>query len=367
MILTDFSSILHRMIYTSIKNTNPNKDESNKYITSEFINLTKYFIFTDLFGTVREFGNEYGELVICIDNGKDGYWRNDVYKSYKINRKKSKSTSDINFSEVFSEINEMIEHIQKYLPWKVVSVPRAEADDIMLILAREYNKNEKILILSPDKDMIQAQRNTNNVFQYSKLTKKWLKAETKAEDMDKWIQEHVCLGDACDEVPRVIDGTEFSSAFIKYLKKNNIKELTPYEFKKSDISNIKKRELLLNFDVYKYNKKGEKTELDIYKNNRFGPATLNKKINEYGCLQKWLDSHPLYREHYERNYTLVMEEGIPENISTDILITHKNAKSEYNNVKFEEYLNANSLKSLIMELPSIFKITHDLTADDFGW
>ena len=36
-------------------------------------------------------------------------------------------------------------------------------------------------------------------------------------------------------------------------------------------------------------------------------------------------------------------------------------------VKFEEYLNANNLKSLIMEFSSIFKITHDLTADDFGW
>ena len=43
MILIDYSSIMHRKIFTSITNMKPAK-EDGKYVTSEFIGLTKYQI-----------------------------------------------------------------------------------------------------------------------------------------------------------------------------------------------------------------------------------------------------------------------------------------------------------------------------------
>lgn len=367
MILIDFSSIIHRMIHTSVANVKPTKVDG-KYITNDFIGLTKYYIFQELFNIKQEHGPNFGDIVICLDKSSGGYWRKDVYPGYKASRKKGREESEIDFGEVFSEIDGLIEQIKTNLPWKVIEVPKAEADDIMLVLAREYNKYEKVLIHSPDKDMIQAQRDNDTVFQYSSLTKKWLVPENKHDHMDHWIMEHVCLGDASDEVPKVVDHTEFTDEFINYLKDNGHDLPTPMDFKASSIDSDIKVKLIEDFDVYKTNRKGESLGIkNIYKDIRFGPTTLVKAVAKHGSLDAWLDSHPLYRSHYERNYKLVMEEGIPSNIWNEIIVQFKESDTTYNHLAFEQYLKENKLNSILMDLPSIFKITGELTAEDFGW
>lgn len=366
MILVDFSSIIHRMIYTSVSQAKPTKVDG-KYITSEFVGLTKYYILQELFGIKQEHGPNFGDLVICLDKSADGYWRKDVLPSYKAGRKKGRQESDINFSEVFVEVDALIEQLKENLPWKVVEVPKAEADDIILVLAKEYSKYEKVLIHSPDKDMIQAQRD-DNVFQYSALTKKWIVPENKHEGMDHWIQEHVCLGDAGDEVPKIVDHTEFSKNYLKWLKDQGYNIDSPMEFRTADIPTEEKKRLIEEYDVYKLNRAKESTGIkDIYKDMRFGPSNLVKKIAEYGSLDAWLDSHPLYRQHYDRNFTLVMAEGIPTDIWNKIILAYKEASVTYNDKSFEEYLSKNELKSILMDLPSVFKIQRELTAEDFGW
>ena len=354
------------MIHTSIACKQPTKQDG-VYVTSEFINFTKYLIFQDLFSFYQEHKNNFGDLVICLDKSANGYWRKDVYAGYKASRKKGREESDINYGEVFAEIDSLIHQLTENLPWKVISVPKAEADDIMLVLAREYNKFEKVLIHSPDKDMLQAQRDNENVFQYSALTKKWLKAENKHENMDHWIMEHVCLGDGADEVPRIVDHTEFSPNFIKYLKDLGVADehCTPYTFKENTVPDIASK--IEAYNVWKTNKKGEPTELDVYVKPRFGSSNLKKAVEKAGSLDAWLDSHPLYREHYKRNFTLVMEEGIPEDIWNKIVQAYKDAKQVYNNVEFEKYLKDNELSTILMELSSIFTIQRALTADDFSW
>lgn len=368
MILIDFSSILHRMIHISVASTK-HKTDGGKFITSNFIGMTKYLILQELFNIQQQYSSKFGEIVICLDKSADGYWRKDVLPGYKANRKKGREASDINFGEIFQEIDLLINQVKINLPWKVVEVPKAEADDIMLVLAKEFNKYENVLIHSPDKDMIQAQRDNDTVFQYSALTKKWLVPENKHDTMDHWLQEHVVLGDASDEVPKVIDHTEFSDAFIKYLKDNNVLITAPHEFKTNkDIDQATKIELLNKFDIFKMNRKGESTGVkDVYKDIKFGPATLQKKIAEFGTLDKWLDSHPLYRPHYDRNFTLVMAEGIPTDIWNKIVIAFKEADVTYNDVQFKEYLLENELKTILMDLPNIFKVNHELTAENCGW
>ena len=355
------------MIHSSVSSIKPKKVDG-KYLTSEFIGLTKYYILQELFTIKQEHGPNFGELVICLDKSSDGYWRKDVYPGYKASRKKGREESEIDFGEVFGEIDGLIEQIKTNLPWKVIEVPKAEADDIMLVLAREFNKYEKILIHSPDKDMIQAQRDTENVFQYSSLTKKWIVPENKHDHMEHWITEHVCLGDASDEVPKVVDHTEFTKTFIDWLSEHGHQIETPMDFKASGIPNADKIALIESFDVYKLNRKKESTGIkDIYKDIKFGPSTLQKEILKFGSVDKWLDSHPLYRPHYERNYKLVMEEGIPSNIWNEIIVQYKTAPNSYNDKSFSQYLIDNDLKSILMDLPSIFKVQRELTAEDFGW
>jgi len=354
------------MIHTSIANVKPNKTDG-KYITSEFIGLTKYYIFQELFSIKQEHGPNFGDMVICLDKSENGYWRKDVYPMYKASRKKGRDASDIDYDKVFASVNEVIEQIKNNLPWKVVEVPRAEADDIMLVLSREFNKSEKILIHSPDKDMIQAQMDTDKVYQYSSLTKKWIVPENKHESMDHWINEHICLGDPGDEVPKVVDHTEFSETFLDHLNENNITAKSPIELQSSELSEDQKN-AIRSFDIYKLNRKGESTgELDIYKDIKFGPSTLQKKIAEFGSLNNWLNSHPLYRKHYERNRKLVLEEGIPSDIRQEVIIRFKEAETDLKISEFEKYLIQSDLKSILLDLPSVFKVKRELTAEDFGW
>ena len=406
MILVDFSSTMHRMVAVSTKDIELQED--GQYITEDFIYFAKYLILTELYNTHQEHKNKFGEIVLCLDNASGGYWRKDVYSRYKSKRKDDKEISPIKWDEVYSYINKLLQAVTEHLPWKVVSVKKAEADDLMLALARHYNSQEKILIHSPDKDMIQAQKNANgNVFQYSSLTKKWLVPENKHDNMEDWLLEHICLGDSCDEVPRIIDETIFSENFIKYLSENGYAPLdNPVDFKNC-LDAESKTKLLQNYNVYKTNKKGEPTVLDIYENARFGPSDIKKvlegvwelnqrksilekkkdemksqglKITEINKEIKslevkdetpekrfndWLDSHPFYRGHYERNSILVLEEGIPSDIWNNIILEHKEAKEDYNPSEFEKFLDENNLSQLKMTMN--FESKRELSAEDFGW
>ena len=368
MILIDFSSIIHRMVHVSVSNAKPAKKDG-KFVTSDFAGLLKYYILQDLFNVSQEHKANFGDIVICLDNGLGGYWRRDVYHAYKANRKPGRDESEIEYKEVFEDLAHLINELKNNVPWKVIDVPRAEADDIMLVLAREYGKYEKVLIHSPDKDLIQAQKDNEGVFQYSSLTKKWLVPENKHDHMEQWLQEHVVLGDAGDNVPKVVDHTEFSETFLEYLSKNGHEDInSPIKFKESNITKDARVQLLENFNVFKLNRKKESTGVkDVYKDIRFGPATLKKEITKHGSIEKWLDTHPMYRDHYKRNAVLVLEDGIPTDIWNESILQFKEAKTDYNDVAFEEYLKANNLKSILLELPNHFKINRDLTAADFGW
>lgn len=403
MILIDYSSILHRMIYASTKDVTVIDGE--KIPTENFIEFTMHLVLHELYSIEQQYSREYGEMVICLDKSNNGYWRTDVYKYYKQSRKESREISPYNWNEIYKFSNIMLECIENNLPWKVVCVDRAEADDLMLVLSRYFNEREKILIHCPDKDLIQAQIGAPNVKQYSALTKKWVVPEHKSTDMNKWIMEHVCLGDESDGVPRIFDFTEFTDSFKEYLISKNVNALEPVQF--FEYSKDFQTKLFDGYNIYKTNKKGEDTEKDIFVKPRFGPTDLEKilngkyqlnekkkKLTELKTLYKddkesikkinqkiksleiddktpeerfeeWLDSHPLYRKNYNRNFTLVMEQGIPADIWNNVILQYKSAKNEYNHYEFHKFLSEYNLTSL--KLIMNFESNSEICAADFGW
>ena len=70
MILVDFSSTMHRMIYSASKDCELQED--GKYNTEDFIYFTKYLIIQEMYNIHREHKNKFGELVLCIDNAQGG-------------------------------------------------------------------------------------------------------------------------------------------------------------------------------------------------------------------------------------------------------------------------------------------------------
>lgn len=359
MILVDFSIIQMQMIHGSINIVKPHK-ENGTYVTKEFIHVTKSLILHSLFDLYTKFSREYGEMTVCLDNSSS--WRKNVYAPYKSTRKSNRETSEINFKEVFSELSDLVDALRKYTPFRVLDTHNAEGDDIILVLAK--NTQEKTIIISSDKDMIQAQKNPL-ISQYSPITKKFITAETKAEleaedSMEEWLIEHVVLGDHSDEIPKITDGTKFSDEFMSHIKSNGLDDLSIEDFEED---NLKRNFSLENFNVYTKNRKGENDKLKIFDDPKVGPSTVRKLIKTHGSLENWINTDDILKKHFERNKMLILQEYIPEKIQEAILENYSKTSVEYRQKEFLEYCKNNNLGDVITELPINFK--SELTMADF--
>ena len=355
MILVDFSSMVHRHLYNAITAIKPRK-YNNKYKTSDFIDYWRFMILTELFQLPIEYTG-FGEVVICLDDFTKRYWRKDVFPEYKQSRSVSRSESDIDFKEFFEHANTFVNALKTNSPWKFVSCESAEADDVIFVLSKEFS-NDNILIYSPDKDFIQCQRHGGTISQYSPLTKKYITADTKSNSMENWINEHICLGDAGDGVPRIIDETEFSNTFNQFMLIHDLC-LTELDWSKKPIT--EKAKLKTQFSNWS-NQNGH--DEPMFKKIRFGISSLKRKIDEYGSLKNWLKSNQLLEMNYIRNYKLVMAEGIPEYIKTGILASYNVIKNDFDYSSFELFLKNNNLFGAISMIPSSLK--PEIAADFFG-
>ena len=142
------------------------------------------------------FNEDYGEIVLAYDSR--AYWRKEIFPQYKSNSRKNREEDDKDWDSIFDVLNNIKEEIKEFLPYKVVEVYGAEADDVIATLCKHY-QNEKVMIVSGDKDFIQLQK-YDNVKQYSPITKKLV----DGVDPKVYIKEHVLKGDKSDGVPNVL-------------------------------------------------------------------------------------------------------------------------------------------------------------------
>ena len=201
MILVDYSQVALSAILTFQREL--------KGTESEVKNLIRHVTLSTIKSYKKKYGKEYGELVICCDGRK--YWRRDVFQYYKAGRKKARDASELDWTLIFDTLSEMRNDISKHFPWKVIHIDRAEADDVIAVMAKWSQTNgfvqqglmedpQKILILSSDGDFIQLQK-WANVSQYSPMQKKKIEA-TKKELYEKFITHVVKAGD--DGIPNIL-------------------------------------------------------------------------------------------------------------------------------------------------------------------
>jgi len=144
----------------------------------------------------REYFQEYGEVVLTWDSKHS--WRRDYFPEYKASRRKGREKSSLDWNHVFGVLNTIRDEIRENFPYKYLEVFGAEADDIIGFLCEE-NRDEKIMIISGDKDFIQLQQ-YSNVTQWSPITKK----QVNGFDPTIYLKEHILKGDTSDGVPNVL-------------------------------------------------------------------------------------------------------------------------------------------------------------------
>jgi hypothetical protein len=192
MLILDLNQVMISNIMNQIGNhTNTEIEED----------LVRHMVLNTIRSLIVKYGHEYGELVIACDDKK--YWRREFFPHYKANRKKTREASDIDWGAIFNCLNKIRDELKEYFPYKVIQVEGAEADDIIGTLCFEYgtilNSEEKILILSGDKDFVQLHVFAN-VKQYDPIRKKFIEHANPS----LFLKEHILKGDSGDGIPNIL-------------------------------------------------------------------------------------------------------------------------------------------------------------------
>ena len=207
--------------------------------------MLRHMILNSLRFNRGKFTEEYGELIICCDGRNT--WRRDVFPYYKRNRKESRAASGYDWNHIFETLNKIKSEIDEHFPYKVVHLDRAEADDVIAVLAKQWTRDDKVLILSGDKDFMQLQK-YDNVKQYSPVQKKFLRVDNPQE----FLFEHIVRGDTGDGIPNCLSK---DSTFVSGDRQTPItkKRLTEWmqkgkvDYKNGDVG-FDRNQRLIDFD-----------------------------------------------------------------------------------------------------------------------
>jgi len=161
--------------------------------------MIRHIILNQLRMYNKKYRNTYGQMVIACEGRS---WRKDHFPNYKANRTKTREADTAKWDEIFRIINLIKEEIQENLPYRVVQVEKAEADDIigtLVEMTQDFGKHEDIMIVSNDKDFLQLQK-YSNVKQFSPMKKK----EITEKNPRLFLQEHIIRGDSTDGIPNIL-------------------------------------------------------------------------------------------------------------------------------------------------------------------
>ena len=276
MIIFDFNQVAISNLMEQIGSSKTPVDES----------LVRHMILNTIRTYVKKFKAEFGpNIIIACDNKK--YWRREIFPYYKANRKKSRESSGHDWNSIFECLNKIRDELREYSPYKVIEVDTAEADDIIAVLSIKHSANEKVMILSSDKDFAQLQKYPN-VEQYSPILKKFIKEPLPSAQ----LKQLVIRGDKSDGIPNILSKDD---VFVEGVRQKPITEAK-----------------IINW--------------------------MNQKPEEF-CTEEML-------RNYNRNEMLIDLTRIPENLKQNIIDTYESSKGRTRQ-EFMNYMVANRLKNLI--------------------
>ena len=159
--------------------------------------LVRHMVLNSLRAHKKRF-RDYGEMIIACDSGN--VWRREVFPNYKAGRKTTREKSGHDWTTIFEIMSKIKNELKEHMPYKVIEVDTAEADDIIAALVKKsYYTDQNVLILSGDKDFIQL--HNNRVKQYNPVLSKFV---GQGETPSIYIKEHILKGDRSDGIPNVL-------------------------------------------------------------------------------------------------------------------------------------------------------------------
>lgn len=180
VLLVDFNNLAIRHYLT--------KDVAG-FTSNPDLSLWRYTTFNSIYSMLRRF-REVNEVVIAIDDRIS--WRKLYFKRYKESRKKKRDTSTINWPLLHAEMRDLATQLFNEIPFKVLLINKAEADDIIGVIC--LNCDDDYIILSNDEDYLQLYSNSVRIYNPSK------QEFTVCNDTDRFINEKCLIGQPKDDI-----------------------------------------------------------------------------------------------------------------------------------------------------------------------
>lgn len=200
--------------------------------------LVRHLALNIIRGHVKQFRQEYGEVVLCCDNRK--YWRKDFFPFYKAHRKKNREKSSLDWNMIFNILGNLREDLKKYFPYKVIDVEGAEADDIIGTLAPMYAAEKTpVLIISSDGDFLQLQM-YSGVKQYNPTQKKFVISQKPSDE----LKQKIITGDAGDGIPNILSPGD---TFVRGIRQKVMTEGRMTTFMSSDYDEYEEETARIGF------------------------------------------------------------------------------------------------------------------------
>lgn len=264
VVLFDFNNLVFRNFF--IKEVEPHSPKP------DFM-LWRYNIFNSIYQSLWKEDNIF-EVVIAVDDKNS--WRKSYFPRYKESRKKQRDKSDVDWGLLFGNIDKLVRDLKHYMPFKVIKIRSAEADDIIAVIAK--NIKEDVVIISNDEDYLQLC--SDRIKLYNPNKKKYI----KYDDCKNFLLEKIMLGQKKDDIFNII---------------------TPDDW-------------------------GQTEETMGKRKPGFGPAALKKVLDE--GVDEWLEKkniNKIYGEvdvkrNYKRNQVLIDFDKIPRTITGRILDKYDN-------------------------------------------
>ncbi len=162
--------------------------QEEKTLTEENVE----FFYHLLFKSLQYILTSYPSPVFCWEGKNSSSWRKQVFPGYKENRKDARSEDEY---QVLKTTLKKIREVLNYFPSKHLSVENAEADDVIYALCDKYQDEDKILVISSDRDLTQLMNWYDNVEIYNPI-----KRISFPKDEHIIKQKAIC-GDASDGIP----------------------------------------------------------------------------------------------------------------------------------------------------------------------
>jgi len=173
-------------------------DKKTKEVTNIDWEYWRLVVFTSIYSSLFKV-KDVKSVVIAIDDKRS--WRYEIFPRYKEARKLKKSDDNFPWDTFFEKYQEFMEDIKTHIPFKVISVPRAEGDDIIGTIALETPDPSEIV--SNDKDFLQLCSDKIKLYNPSK------QEHTAHPDPKFFLVEQCFLGQAKDSIFNIVTPSDW--------------------------------------------------------------------------------------------------------------------------------------------------------------